>query len=233
MIRQAEREVFRLKYGKKWGASFGERAAIAVVLAARRHGTTMGEIKSHTGQYQNNVFKRLKELGHVLKRDGKGETAKIVLRHKDGRKEHVKACLELPLIDDIESGNFLNTAATDTTLEFNLQASLRANLHKLEPGLKAIDGGKEELNRDITAKDARGNIVVVEIKAVKAGQEAVAQLLAYMGEIAVQERIPRGKVRGILVAPAFQKRTVYAASMVKAVTLKQNQQPLVFSDVET
>lgn len=222
-----------MKYGKEWGATFGERAAIAVVLAARRHGTTMNEIKSHTGQAQNNVFKRLKELGHIVKRDGKGGEIKIILRHKDGEKAHAKARLKLPSVDDIENGSLLNNAADDTTVEFNLQASLRANLQKLETGLEAIDGGKEEQFRDITAKDAKGKLVVVEIKAVKAGKEAVAQLLAYMGELAVQERIPKEKVRGILVAPAFQKRTVYAASMVKAVTLKQYLPPLIFSDVET
>lgn len=220
-----------MTYGEKWGARFRENAAIAVALAARSQGTTMGEIKSHTGQYQNNIFKRLNELGHIVKRDGTGVAGKITLQHKDGKQAHDKACLDLPLIDDIESGNLLNSASTNMTIELNLQASLRAKLHKLEPGLKAIDGGKEVLFRDITAKDARGNIVVVEIKAIKAGKESVAQLLAYMGELSIREGVPKKAVRGILVAPAFQRRTIYAASMVEALTLKQYRPPHFFNDV--
>ncbi|MFN4045711.1 MAG: endonuclease NucS domain-containing protein, partial [Acidilobaceae archaeon] len=50
---------------------------------------------------------------------------------------------------------------------------------------------------DLYGKDGKGNIVVMEIKRVKAGEEAARQLIAY-----VESLKARGaKVRGILVAP--------------------------------
>jgi len=47
--------------------------------------------------------------------------------------------------------------------EQKLQRAVRASLDKLEPGLVAIDGGREQGRRDITAKDQAGNIVVIEL----------------------------------------------------------------------
>jgi hypothetical protein len=63
-------------------------------------------------------------------------------------------------------------------LERDLQSALRANIDQLETGLKIIDDGKERTTEagriDITAKDAKDNIVVIELKAGTATPEVVA-----------------------------------------------------------
>ena len=105
-----------------------------------------------------------------------------------------------------QGGAGLNESAADRGqligLERDLQAALRRAIEQLEPGLEVIDDGAERSVAsgfiDITAKDARGAIVVVELKTGTARQGAVAQVLSYMGDIADEE--PDLAVRGILVA---------------------------------
>jgi RecB family endonuclease NucS len=102
-------------------------------------------------------------------------------------------------------------------LERYLQRALRGSLDKLEPGLVAIDGGREDGFRDITAKDQAGNTVVIELKAGKAGKDAVGQLLTYMGQVKAAQN-PSG-LRGILVALDFQATAVAAAAVVPNIAL--------------
>src|SRR6266851_3417232 len=88
-------------------------------------------------------------------------------------------------------------------LERDLQVALRKNIEQLEPGLKIVDGNKEQIVEsgriDITAEDSSGTTVIIELKAGTADREAVAQILAYMGDL-----MSKGKaVRGILVAGDF------------------------------
>ena len=107
-------------------------------------------------------------------------------------------------------------------LERDLQEALRANIGQLEAGLKIIDGGREnstEAGRiDITAEDASGHIVVIELKAGMAPPDAVAQILAYMGTVAAYGDKP---VRGILVAGNFQKKVLLASRAVSNLALKR------------
>ena len=94
-----------------------------------------------------------------------------------------------------QGGAGLNESAADRGqligLERDLQAALRRAIEQLEPGLEVIDDGAERSVAsgfiDITAKDARGAIVVVELKTGTARQGAVAQVLSYMGDIADEE----------------------------------------------
>jgi endonuclease len=58
--------------------------------------------------------------------------------------------------------------------------------------------------------------VVIELKAVRAPRDAVAQTLAYMGDV---QQECGGEVRGILVAPEFDPRAVSAARMVPSLNL--------------
>ncbi len=101
-------------------------------------------------------------------------------------------------------------------LERDLQAALRRAIDQLEPGLEIIDDGAERSVTsgfvDITARDERGAIVVIELKAGTARQAAVAQVLSYMGDIAEEE--PDQTVRGLLVAGHFDKRARSAARML-------------------
>jgi len=113
--------------------------------------------------------------------------------------------------------------AIETTfgLERDLQDALRKNIEQLEQGLRIIDSGKEQTVEsgriDITAKDRHGSTVVIELKAGAADREAVAQILAYIGDLMQKNR----SVRGILVAGDFPPRTIAAARAVPNLKLKK------------
>lgn len=106
------------------------------------------------------------------------------------------------------------------SLERDLQAALRKSIAQLEAGLSIIDGGVEKSvpsgRIDILAEDLHGTPVVIELKAVTARRDAVAQVLAYMGDF--QEH-SNAVVRGFLVAPDFDDRARSAARMVPTLTL--------------
>jgi len=106
------------------------------------------------------------------------------------------------------------------SLERDLQAALRRSIGQLEAGLEIIDGGTERVvasgRIDILARDQTGSSVVIELKAVRAPRDAVAQTLAYMGDV---QQETGGSVRGILVAPDFDARAVSAARVVPSLSL--------------
>lgn len=107
-------------------------------------------------------------------------------------------------------------------LERDLQSALRANIGQLESGLEITDGGKERKTDagwiDITAKDRKGNVVVIELKAGSASPDVIAQILAYMGAVADADKKP---VRGILVAGDFHKRVIWASRAIPNLELKK------------
>lgn len=69
----------------RFGMRVGDKATLALSLAARPQGTTMGEISRHTGQGQYSVFNRAEALGHTVIREGKGAQMRIRLIHRDDR----------------------------------------------------------------------------------------------------------------------------------------------------
>lgn len=105
-------------------------------------------------------------------------------------------------------------------MEKDLQAALRASIAQLEPGLTVIDGGTERVvpsgRIDILARDAAGMVVVIELKAVKAPRDAVAQVLAYMGDLHDEAM---GQVRGMLITPDFDQKAVASARVVPGLKL--------------
>lgn len=108
-------------------------------------------------------------------------------------------------------------------LERDMQLALRASMGQLEAGLQIID---EDVERrvesgfiDITARDSKGTVVVIELKTGVAGQRAVAQILSYMGDVVIEEDSP--EIRGILIAFDFDKKAVAAARMVPSLELKK------------
>lgn len=117
-------------------------------------------------------------------------------------------------------------------LERDMQAALRKNIQQLEEGLEITDDGAERSVQsgfiDITARDAQGRTVVVELKAGLAGQRAIAQILSYMGDVATEEG---GDVRGILIASDFDPKAKAAARMVPALTLRRYSVRFLFADV--
>ena len=107
-------------------------------------------------------------------------------------------------------------------LERDFQVALRKEIGQLEDGLEVIDDGAERSvssgRIDITAKDAGGSIVVVELKTGKARRDAVGQVLSYMGDVMEEE--PGVDVRGILVAGDFDKGAKAAARVVPNLSLR-------------
>jgi|GEM_PF-1434080 hypothetical protein len=138
-------------------------------------------------------------------------------------------------ISDVEPNGVLGSSAESGEIKFglerDLQRALRINIDHLEQGLRIIDDGSErsvDAGRiDITAEDADGQIVVIELKAGAAQPEAIAQLLAYMGTIENPESKP---IRGILVASDFNQRVVYAAQAVPNLSLKSYSFQFSFHD---
>jgi len=108
------------------------------------------------------------------------------------------------------------------SLERDMQAALRANIHQLGATLSVIDDGAERHVHsgfiDVTCEDSKDNaLVVIELKAGKADSRAIGQILGYMGNLAEEE--PDRNVRGILVAHDFDKRSKSAARVVPTLCL--------------
>jgi len=123
----------------------------------------------------------------------------------------------------------VNRIANDTDagqligLERDMQTVLRRSIEELEDGLVIIDEGAERSVPsgfiDITAQDASGAIVVIELKTGTARQKAVGQILSYMGDLVEEES--EKPIRGILVAGDFDKKARSAARMVPNLSLRK------------
>lgn len=102
------------------------------------------------------------------------------------------------------------------SLERDMQSALRKDISRLSSSLRIIDDGAERAVDtgfiDIMCEDILDqSLVVIELKAGKTDNRAVGQILGYMGDIAQDEE---RRVRGILVAHEFDKRTISAARAV-------------------
>jgi RecB family endonuclease NucS len=90
--------------------------------------------------------------------------------------------------------------------EEELRDIIAGNPSIVEEGLRIIDVERpvEPGFVDLYARDRDGNIVVIEVKRVKAGEEAVKQLLSYIEALKA-----RGvRARGILVAPSVTENAL-------------------------
>lgn len=127
------------------------------------------------------------------------------------------------------------TLGTRVGLERDLQIELRKNISFLEDGLEIIDEGAERSVLsggfiDITAKDANGTHVVIELKAGMAGRNAVGQILSYMGDLMLEDDVE--KVRGMIVASDFDKKSIAAARFVPDLKLVKYSVSFLFASVE-
>lgn len=140
--------------------------------------------------------------------------------------------IEVPGIT-AEQPEQLNGAETETDVEEVIEASvsLERDLHSyyasrvsdFESGLTLEKNGIEyqtEAGRiDLLARDSNNHLVVVELKAGKAKDSALGQLLGYIGCLSTSET----NVRGILVASGFDSRVVLAAIALPSVRLLKYQ----------
>ncbi len=134
--------------------------------------------------------------------------------------EDIASISSFPMKD---AENDINEQGQLIGLERDMQTALRRAKEQLELGLEIVDDGAERSVSsgfiDITAKDTRGSIVVIELKTGTARQKAVGQILGYMGDIADEE--PDAEVRGILVAGDFDKKVRAAARVVPTLSHRE------------
>jgi len=107
---------------------------------------------------------------------------------------------------------------TTLELERDLRKFLANNPGAIERGLTLVEGGEEydthEVgNIDLLCKDNAGNYVVVELKRRRTGDQAVEQILRYIGW--VQENLSK-KVRGIIVIGEPYEKLEYAHKPIKS-----------------
>lgn len=134
------------------------------------------------------------------------------------------------------------TYATQVTfsLERDLEEYISRNLDQIEEGLKLYSAGdisgrqySTDVGRiDLLALDKNGSLVVIELKAGKAIDHVVGQILGYMSHI--RKNLANGKeVRGIIVADDFDERLKYAAEEISKLKLKKYLVKFEFEDIKT
>jgi len=91
--------------------------------------------------------------------------------------------------------------------EFDMKRAILAEPQLIERGFRPLTAEKdigESGFIDVFGEDARGSFLIVEIKRVPVGKDAVLQLDRYV--TALRGRVNRS-VRGLVAAPALQKET--------------------------
>lgn len=117
-------------------------------------------------------------------------------------------------------------------LEKEMQSAVRKQLNALEPGLREADGGSELTvatgRIDILAEDAKGQLVVIELKAGDCPSGALEQALGYAEALSEERSKP---VRAFLIAASFSDRIRAAAKRVRDLELRTYEFSLRFDDI--
>lgn len=123
-------------------------------------------------------------------------------------------------MDDKAVPKRVQTRTRILNYEKELKRLLRAQIEKVEPGLVIDDGGRErEVTTgkiDITARDANGHYVVIELKAGPCPAGAMEQVLGYSADLEEETGLP---CRAILVAADFTERQRSAAKRIHEIYL--------------
>jgi len=143
--------------------------------------------------------------------------------------------------DITEDDEYLDDAGSDSediiesslSLERDLHLYLARHIADIESELTVIDGGIEyqtDAGRiDILCKDSNDEFVVIELKAGKAKDAALGQVLGYIG--CLKQNTPDNKIRGIIVAADFEKRLIYAAKELPHIKLFKYQFSLHLQEI--
>ena len=137
-----------------------------------------------------------------------------------------------PSCRTISSQSDNNDSEHTITFEFEKQLEnfLKNNLKAIEKGLKIyIDENKNHGQQyvtdagkiDLLCTDENKDFVVIELKRVKSSDDAVGQVLRYMGW--VDQNLNQNKdkkVRGLIITPEIDNKLEYAASMVPNIQVK-------------
>lgn len=147
----------------------------------------------------------------------------------------IKSHLTMGRYDDNEVAEIITAQETSLSIERDLQTLLCNDLEQIEKGLKLFQKGKEfttDIGRiDILAIDKKGGLVVIELKAGKAKDDALGQLLGYMGF--VSSNIAKGKaLRGYIIANDFDERLKYGVKSLPNVKLKAYKVNFRFEDID-
>lgn len=141
------------------------------------------------------------------------------------------------LIAEEAAGTSVAEEGVQLSLEWDLENALVTNLEQLERGLRLYDrdgvrGQQVDTDAvgrlDLLAIDESGALVVIELKAERADDRVVGQILRYMGW--ASEKLAHGApVRGIIVASEFSERARYAAAAARSVELLAYQVQFTFT----
>ena len=124
------------------------------------------------------------------------------------------------------------------TYEKDLEKHIIGNLHQIEEGLRLYskDGtsGQQltlDIGRlDILAVDKNDDLVVIELKAGLANDNAIGQVSSYMGW--VRKNLADGrKVRGVIIANDFTESLKFGVLEVPSLSLKKYEVSFTFTDI--
>jgi hypothetical protein len=136
-------------------------------------------------------------------------------------------------------------SAPEGSAEFAYESDLRnylaKNLSIIEPGLKlyqdeGITGIEFPVGGrfiDILAVDAKGALVVIELKVSRGYDRVVGQLMRYMAWIRKNQAEPGQQVRGVIVAREISEDLLLACSLLAGVQLFEYELSLKLKAVST
>lgn len=120
-------------------------------------------------------------------------------------------------------GEVEESIEASVSLERDLHSYLATRVSEIESGLSLVENGSEyqtEAGRiDLLARDENNRLVVIELKAGRAKDNALGQVLGYVGCLSASE----SNVRGILIASGFDSRVVFAARGLSNIKLVKYQ----------
>lgn len=108
-------------------------------------------------------------------------------------------------------------------LEANLENFLAERVDQIEDGLKLLErqlDTKEVGRLDLLCEDKEGNLVVVELKKMKAGPSIIDQIQRYMGWIMEHKTKDGQKVRGIIIVGKKDTSLEYAVKANPLIDVK-------------